>query len=628
MKLQVLVYLSLLFSAAAVLPAQTHGSMSPGKVSVHTFAASPNGQLLFDGQPFEIHSGSMHYPRVPRAEWRDRMRKMRAMGLNTLTTYVFWNVHETSPGHFDFSGQNDLGEYLREAQEEGLHIILRPGPYVCAEWEFGGFPAWLLKNHQMKIRSRDPLFMSAVRAWFTRLGQVVQPMMLSHGGPIIAVQVENEYGAFGDDHQYMEEIKDALITNGMGSGYLFTADGPEYFKGGSLPNLPVAVNFGAGEAEQAFAALKAWRPNGPMMSGEYWDGWFDHWGDAHQLRPAEQQEREIKWMLDHHYSFNLYMIEGGTSFGWMNGANSDGKSYEPDTTSYDYDVPIDERGGLRPKFFVLRDEIAQATGAQLPAPPQATETSRYPVGAHLESASLWQNLPEPHRSKNIISMEDLDQAYGYILYCTQVPASASRALVIDALHDYAEVYVDHVHVGTLDRRRGQSTLNLPSQNGERELEILVENTGRVNYSLVMRGERKGITSSVRLAGEELHDWKIYLLPMQDTSSLKYQPGACFGPCFFKTTLTVSPSQTGPLDTFINTTGISKGMVWANGNPLGRAWSIGPQGALYLPSSWLHSGANEITFFDLESSGSDYVGTVTQPIFFQPPPTQNATSGSW
>lgn len=617
MKLHHWLFLALLLGIATPIRSQNSNSASPQIIPVHTFAAGIDGQFRLDGQPFQILAGSMHYPRVPRAEWRDRMRKMKAMGLNTLTTYVFWNVHEISPGHFDFSGQNDLGEYLREAQQEGLHVILRPGPYICAEWEFGGFPAWLLKNRAMKIRSRDPLFMAAVREWFNRLGQVVHPMMLSQGGPILAVQVENEYGAFGDDHLYMEEIKDALKQSGMGDGYLFTADGPDFFKGGSLPELPVAVNFGTGGAEKAFAALKAWRPHGPMMSGEYWDGWFDHWGDMHQLRPAEPQEREIKWMLDHGYSFNLYMIEGGTTFGWMNGANSDGNNYEPDTTSYDYDVPIDERGGLRPKYFVLRNEILPATGDHPVDPPEATNTTVYYVKPLVRSALLWENLPAPHWSQHVVSMEDLDEAYGYILYTTRLPETASGKLEIEQLHDFAEVYVDHRPIGRLDRRLSQDELMLPPGVGGRELEILVENTGRVNYTEVIRGERKGITSKVMLSGAELCDWKIYSLPMQNTAALKYKAASCVGPCFFKTTVTVNRAGTAPLDTYINTTSINKGMVWVNQRPLGRFWYIGPQGALYLPGSWLHSGANELTCFDLESAGADSIATVAHQIFFLP-----------
>jgi beta-galactosidase len=590
-----------------------------GQAAPHTFAAGPAGQFLLDGKPFQVRAGSMHYPRVPRAYWPDRMRKMKAMGLNTLTTYVFWNVHETSPGNYDFSGENDLGEYLREAQQEGLYVILRPGPYVCAEWEFGGFPAWLLKNHAMQVRTRDPLFMAEVRKWFNRLGQVVHPMMLSQGGPIIAVQVENEYGSFGDDHVYMEEIEEALKASGMGDGYLYTADGPAYLKRGSLPGLPAVVNFGPGDAQKSFAALKDVRSNGPLMSGEYWDGWFDHWGEAHQHRADEPEESDLKWMLDHGYSFNLYMGEGGTTFGWMNGANSNGSNYEPDTTSYDYDGPLDERGGLRPKFFALRNLIAKATGVMPPPPPAPVATTTYPVQPVTENASLWKNLPAPVHAETPLSMEDMNQAYGYILYTIKLKAHAAGRLQIEALHDYAMIYLDHHFIGSLDRRLDQDSLELPSSASSHELEILVENSGRINYTRALQGERKGITSKVTLSAAELRGWNIYSLPMLVPGQMKYESKPCMGPCFFHTQLLVSGRAADLLDSYVNTTGIRKGTVWINGRPLGRAWEIGPQGALYLPASWLYEGANQIDVFDLYGDGASQIGTVTHPIYFEPTP---------
>ena len=609
----------LALTLATAAGAQTaHGSTSAS----HTLAAGNNGQFLLDGKQFQIRAGSMHYPRVPRADWRDRMKKMKAMGLNTLTTYVFWNVHETSPGVYDFSGQNDLAEYLREAQQEGLYVILRPGPYVCAEWEFGGYPAWLLKNRKLTIRSSDPLYMAAVHEWFAKLGHVVHPLMLSQGGPIIAVQVENEYGSFGDDHAYMEAVKAELKSSGMGDGYLYTADGPEYFQGGSLPGLPIAVNFGAGDVEKAFAALKKARPNGPMMSGEYWAGWFDHWGQAHQHRSDSLQERELKYMLDHGYSFNLYMAEGGTSFGWRNGANSDGKTYEPDTTSYDYDAPIDERGVLRPKYFAFRDFIAKATGVTPPAPPAPVATTTYPVQPTTESASLWANLPKPIRSDKPLSMEDIGQAYGYILYTTKLQPHDAGALRMDEVHDYAMVYLDHKLVGTADRRLGQSSVSLPAASATAELQILVENTGRVNYTKAIREERKGITSSVSLNGAPLQGWSIYSLPMASPGQMKYQAASCTGPCFFRRKLLASGDAGALRDTYVNTTGMSKGMVWIDGRPLGRAWEIGPQGALFLPASWLHPGSNELDAFDLNATAGFGLSTVDHPLFFEPPGIQH------
>ncbi len=267
-----------------------------------------------DGKPFQIISGAIHYARVPRAYWRDRLRKARAMGLNTVETYVFWNFQEPEPGVFDFSGQRDVAEFVREAQGEGLFVILRPGPYVCAEWDFGGYPAWLLREPGMEVRTSNPAFIAAASRWFHHLGQELAPLQSANGGPIIAVQVENEYGSYGSDHPYMEQIHHLLLDSGFDKAMLYTADGADEVKNGSLPELPAVINFGTGEAKAEFAKLAKIRPNGPRMCGEYWDGWFDHWGDKHHTASAENEAEELKWMLEQGDSVNLYMFHGGTSF--------------------------------------------------------------------------------------------------------------------------------------------------------------------------------------------------------------------------------------------------------------------------------------------------------------------------
>jgi len=274
---------------------------SQGSSSSHTFVAQGK-QFLFDGKPYQVISGEMHYPRVPRAYWRDRFRKARAMGLNTITTYVFWNLHEPRPGVFDFSGQNDIAEYIREAQQEGLNVILRPGPYVCAEWELGGYPSWLLKDRSIVLRSRDAKYTAAVERWFTRLAKEITPLLLRNGGPIIAVQVENEYGSFGDDHEYVAGLKSLLQKTGMAPDVLYTADGPEQIPNGSLPELPAVINFGTGNAKHSFEILDSIRPDGPHMSGEYWAGWFDHWGEKHHETDGQKEAAELEWMLSQGYS--------------------------------------------------------------------------------------------------------------------------------------------------------------------------------------------------------------------------------------------------------------------------------------------------------------------------------------
>jgi len=577
----------------------------------HTFGVEGK-QFLYDGKPYQVLSGEMHYPRIPREYWRDRFRKARAMGLNTITTYVFWNVHEPRPGVYDFTGQNDVAEYIREAQQEGLNVILRPGPYVCAEWELGGYPSWLLKDHSLVLRSADPKYMAATHAWFQRLGKEIKPLLLANGGPIIAVQVENEYGSFGDDHAYMEAVKKDLIDSGM-TGLLYTADGPPEVPKGSLPELPAVINFGTGDAKPSFAKFETLRPNGPRMSGEYWAGWFDHWGQKHQVTDGSKQVEEYTWMIQQGYSVSMYMFHGGTSFGWMNGANSNGKNFEPDTTSYDYDAPLDEKGDPRPKFFAFRDAIAKVTGKVAPPLPAATTRQAFPIEAKTLTASLWSNLPKPVESKTLLAMEDLDQSYGYVLYRTVLAAGDGGELVLDGLHDYAQVYVNHELVGTLDRRNGDSKLTLPVVKSAGTLDILVENSGRVNYTKVIRGERKGITGKVTLAGNEPKLWKIYSLPMDNLSKLKFAAEPCSGPCFYRTSMTVDK----PADTYLDTRGVQKGTVWVNGRTLGRFWSVGPQFGLYTPAPWLHSGANDVVFFDLKGTSKDTLKGATEPIFAMP-----------
>jgi len=567
-----------------------------------------------DGKPFQIISGAIHYSRVPRAYWRDRLRKAKAMGLNTVETYVFWNLHEPTPGHYDFSGQNDVAEFIREAQQEGLYVILRPGPYVCAEWEFGGYPAWLLRTPGIKVRTSDPAFMRPASTWLYRLGQELAPLQSGNGGPIIAVQVENEYGSFGSDHAYMEQMHQLFLDAGFTKSMLYTADGADEVPNGSLPELPVAINFATGGAKEEFAKLAKLRPSGPRMCGEYWAGWFDHWGEHHHTGDAHEEANELRWMLEQGYSVNLYMFHGGTSFGWMNGANADGKKYQPDVTSYDYDAPVSESGQLTPKYFLFRDVIQQVTGKQ-PAAPPASIPARAFAPVHItRSAPLFGTLPQPTASAEIQLMEMLGQAYGYILYRTTVDVADSDDLKLDVLHSYAQVYLDGKLTGTLDRRLEQSTMPLRVTHDATQLDILVENTGRVNFGHQLPHERAGITNQVLLSGKPHAHWSIYPLPMQNVDAIPFRKAACSGACFYQGTFRVDE----PADTFLDTRSLGKGMVWVNGRALGRFWHIGPQGALYLPAPWLRKGMNEIVIFDLEGQPHRNLTFTDKPILdFRP-----------
>jgi beta-galactosidase len=579
----------------------------------HAFSVA-NGQFTLDGKPFQVISGEMHYPRIPRAYWRDRLRKARAMGLNTITTYTFWNEHEPRPGVFDFSGNNDVAEFIREAQQEGLYVILRPGPYVCAEWELGGYPAWLLKDRAMVLRSNDANFLAATQRYLLRLGKELAPLQIGNGGPIILVQVENEYGSFGRDHAYMERVHTMLVDGGFTKSQLYTADGPDEVPNGSLPELPVGINFGGGDdAEKAFATLKKYRPNGPFINSEFWDGWFDHWGSKHAHTDEQKEAANLDWMLRRGYSVSLYMFHGGTSFGWMNGANSNGRNYQPDVTSYDYDSPLDESGRPSRKFALFRDVIAKATGVTPPPLPDTPAPITVASFELSQSAPLWSSLPKPVESVQPLSMEELDQAYGYVLYRTQIGAPVAGDLVLDALHDYAQIYLNGELVGTLDRRLDQSSLPIHVVKANTQLDILVENTGRVNFTAVIRGERAGITHAVTLAGQPVTGWKIYSLPMDDPATVQYSTAACQGACFYRGSFEVN--QAG--DTFLDTSSFRKGEIWLNGHALGRVWDIGPQRALYVPGPWLKQGHNEMVVFDLNGQGKRTMQGLDHPALNAP-----------
>jgi beta-galactosidase len=572
--------------------------------------AVEQGQFVLNGKPFRIIAGEMHYPRIPREYWRARLKMAKAMGLNTITTYVFWNAHEATPRHYDFSGQNDVAEFIREAQQEGLYVILRPGPYVCSEWEFGGLPAWLLKDGDMQVRSTDPAFMQPAQRWLHRLGQELAPLQLSRGGNIIAVQVENEYGSFGHDNAYMSQIRQGLIDSGFNTSLFYTSDSAE--QPGSLPDLLKVINFGVGHAQEKFAKLHTWQASGPYMAGEYWVGWFDHWGGPHHVSDPKQVAGELDWMLKQGYSVNFYMFHGGTSFGWMNGANWDDDSYQPDVTSYDYDSPLDESGRPTPKYFALRKVISQDTGVT-PPPVPATPPTQAISGIKLdESASLWDALPAPVASHELKTMEALGQSYGDVLYRKRVTTAFTGELRIDGLHDYAQVYVNGKRIGTLDRRLKQDTLPVKLAKGD-TLDLLVQNDGRINFGEHLRSERKGILGGVSLHGQPLLDWQIYSLPFDHSDTLHYAHAACtHAPCFYRGSFDAPVSGDAAADTFLDTDGLGKGFVWLNGHPLGRSWSIGPQRNLYVPGAWLKPHGNQLIVLDLLVEGHPVLNTVKQP----------------
>jgi beta-galactosidase len=575
-----------------------------------TFAVQGE-QFQLNGKPFRIMSGEMHYPRVPRAYWADRFAKMKAMGLNTVCTYVFWNAHELKPGEFTFEGNLDVAAYAREAQKAGLYVIVRPGPYVCSEWDFGGLPSWLLREPDIKLRCSDTRYMAAARRYIERLGKELKGLQISEGGPIILVQLENEYGSYGNDKQYLRDLRDIL----RGAGFtvpLFTSDGGAQYllESGTLPEITPVVNFGGGP-EGEFGALTAFRQNIPLMCGEYWCGWFTHWSDSLWGRSdAAKQAKELEWMLTTGKSFNLYMFHGGTNFGFTAGSNY-AKLFEPDVTSYDYDAPVDEAGRPTPKFYIFRDILQKHAwnGKKLPDVPRPLPMIEIPSITLTEQSSLFASLPAPVHMAQPQPMESFGQAHGLVLYRTKMIGPRSGKLVITELHDYASVYVNGKLIGRIDRMRGENMLEIPKgvADGDATLDILVEAMGRVNFGdrLV---DRKGITERVTLAGVTLMNWNAYPVPMDAAflSTLRFAPGTAAAPGFFRGSFDLK--QVG--DTYLDMKGWKKGLVWINGHNLGRFWDAGPQERLFVPGCWLTKGANEIIVFDIDRTVASPLRTVT------------------
>lgn len=585
---------------------------------VHTFRVNGD-HFELDGKPFEVIAGEMHYERIPREYWRARMEMAKAMGLNTIATYVFWNVHEPRPGVYNFSGNADIAAFLRLAQEEHLYVLLRAGPYSCAEWEFGGFPAWLLKDPRMAtaLRTNDPAFMVPAERWIKRLGQEIARFQIENGGPVIATQVENEYGNFSYDPAYMRHLRDIFVAAGFDRSMLYTVDPSKALAKGEIEGVYSGVNFGTGHAQQGLEALAKERAGQPLFATEYWPGWFDLWGHPHETRPIAPQIADLNYIFSHHASVNIYMFHGGTSFGMMAGASQSTGSYRGNVTSYDYDAPLDEAGHPTPKFFAYRDVILKYTGGKALPVPATPPVIAIPQFLLASSASLWDHLPKPIESEQPLTMEQVNQAYGYILYRKQLASAVhGQVLRLDHPYDYAQIYVDGKLVGTLDRHYRQDSLTLNTSAPAR-LDILVENTGRLNSTRAMRDERKGIRGAT-LGDQPLTGWQIFSLPMDDARALRYPAAQATtaGPHFSYGSFTLD--HTG--DTFLDVSALGKGVIWINGHALGRFWNIGPQETLYVPGPWLKKGRNEVTIFELfkTASAPALIGR-TSPILDGPTP---------
>lgn len=555
--------------------------------------------FILDDQPIQILSGALHYFRVVPEYWEDRLRKLKALGLNTVETYVPWNMHEPMKGKFNFDGIADLERFVTMAGELGLHVIVRPSPYICAEWEFGGLPAWLLADSDMRLRCFHQPFLDHVDDYYDVLLPKLKPLLCTQGGPIIALQIENEYGSYGNDKAYLNYLKDAMIKRGM-DVLLFTSDGPEdaMLQGGMVDGVLATVNFGS-RAQEAFEKLREYHPEAPIMCMEYWNGWFDHWREEHHTRPAEDVAAVLDDMLRLGASVNFYMFHGGTNFGFWNGANGHtADSYEPTVTSYDYDALLSENGEPTDKYYAVQKVISkyvEVEPAEMPAPiPKRaygtvtlTEQAALPANLDRLSTAVHSAYPEP--------MEKLGQDYGFIQYRTFISGPRPEdELFIQDVRDRALVFLNGELAGTLDRAEPGQHITFAVPPEGIELTLLVENMGRVNYGPYMK-DRKGITEGVRFGRQFLSEWTTHPLPLRDLSGLEYAPGEQpKGPAFYRGSFEVD----GPADTFIRLEGWTKGVVFVNGFNLGRYWNIGPQKTLYVPAPLLREGSNEIVVFEL------------------------------
>ena len=584
-----------LFLLILVLPAIAR----PQKAS-HRFEFS-NRDFLLDGKPFQIISGEMHPNRIPAEYWRHRIQMAKAMGCNTIAAYIFWNYHEEKEGVYDFTTWNrDIKKFVEIAQEEGLWVILRPGPYVCAEWDFGGIPPYLLKIPDLKVRCMDSRYMKAVENYITALSAEIKPLQITEGGPVLMLQVENEYGSYGNDREYMKALEKMWRNLGITIPF-FTGDGPTTFmlEAGSLPGC--AVGLDSGYDQSSFDLAYSMNPGVPVFSSETYPGWLTHWGEKWQRPDTTALLREVRFLMDTKKSFNLYVIHGGTNFGFTAGANSGGKGYEPDVTSYDYDAPINEQGQATEKYMALRKLIGsyQPKGKKLPEIPKpikAIETGEISIHTY---ASLWKHLPSSIESVQPVTFESLGQNQGYMVYSTRLIGHKSGKLKVTELHDYATVFLNGEYVGVLDRREGIQSIDLPKTEAPFPiLEILVEGMGHINFAQEII-DRKGITDRVTLNGMTLMNWNIYPLPM-DSKYLSTigpsaglistdRPGVFFHGKF-------NLEETG--DTYFDMSKYKKGVVWVNGHNIGRFWEIGPQQRLFCPGTWLKAGENEILIFDM------------------------------
>lgn len=569
--------------------------------------------FYLNGEKMRIISGGIHYFRIMPEYWKDRLEKLKAIGCNTVETYIPWNLHEKEKGKFDFEGILDIAKFVQTAQEVGLWVILRPSPYICAEWEFGGLPWWLLREDGMRLRCMYDPYLKHVREYYERLFQVIAPLQITNGGPVILMQVENEYGYYGDDRKYLEYIKDLMMKCGC-TVPLVTSDGPwgDAFSCGKIDGVLQTGNFGS-KGKQQFAVMKQKIGNKPLMCMEFWVGWFDNWGnEKHQTGDLEEHVKDLDAILSEGH-VNIYMFIGGTNFGFMNGSNYYDE-LTPDVTSYDYDALLTEDGQITPKYKAFKEVISKYT--EIPQMKFSTNIQRiaYGVLKAERHTGLFENLDNIATCvKSVMpqSMEKLDQGYGYILYESMLENESDLEKIrFYGANDRINLFMDEEAFLTLYDREllEEYVFEQPVKKGNK-LSLLVENMGRVNFGPSMETQRKGIDRCVQINGHQHFYWKHYCLPMEDLSGLDFSKAHKKGtPGFFEFSFEVDSVG----DTFLDFTGWGKGCILVNGFNIGRYWEIGPQKRLYIPAPLLKMGKNSILIFETEGKASGTIVLCDEP----------------
>ena len=591
------------------------------------------GTFLLNGEPFIVKAAEVHYPRIPRPYWEHRIQMCKALGMNAVCIYIFWNIHEQREGEFDFTGNNDVAEFCRLAQKNGMYVIVRPGPYVCAEWEMGGLPWWLLKKKDIRLREQDPYFMERVKIFEQKVGEQLADLTIQKGGPIIMVQVENEYGSYGENKPYVSEIRDCLRGIYGEKLALFQCDWSSNFEKNGLDDLVWTMNFGTGaNIDNQFRRLGELRPEAPKMCSEFWSGWFDKWGARHETRPAKDMVDGMREMLEKGISFSLYMTHGGTSFGHWAGANSPG--FAPDVTSYDYDAPINEYGLTTPKFWELREMMKKFSDKKLPNVPKAPmPIITVPKFELKEFAPFMTAMTKPVNGA-IKTFEEMDMGWGTMMYSTRLPEITSQSVLSGEFHDFAQVFIDNKYIGKIDRVKNEKSITIPAVKKGAELIIIVEGMGRINFGRAIK-DFKGIVGNVTLTTEtddvEMvltpKQWMNVAIPDDYETAVKaldmvkgvndqVAAGKVEGsvPALAFTQGYEGSKELGDIlkpgyhrgyfnlkkvgDTFLNFETWGKGQVYVNGHAMGRIWSIGPQQTLYVPGCWLKKGKNEVIVLDV------------------------------